>query len=306
MNIYKTSIDLIGNTPLVFIDKMNKGHAKIAVKLENKNPMGSIKDRAALYMINDAEEKGLLQPGGTIIEPTSGNTGVGLAFVAAIRGYKIVLTMPETMSVERRKLLQNLGAEIILTEGSKGMQGAIDAAEKYRHANEGSFMPMQFSNPANPKAHEETTAPEIWNDTDGKIDCFVASVGTGGTLSGTGRGLKTKNANIKIIAVEPTESPVLSGGNPGPNRIQGIGAGFVPGNFDRSIVDEIITVSADDAGMTARELAKTEGIFAGISSGANVFAALELSKRSEYKDKLIVTVICDTGERYLSTWLYGD
>jgi cysteine synthase A len=304
MNIYKSVIDLIGNTPLVFIDKMNKGQARVAVKLENKNPMGSVKDRIALSMINDAEEKGLLYKGGTIIEPTSGNTGVGLAFVSAIRGYKLVLTMPETMSIERRKLLQNLGAEIILTEGAKGMQGAIDAAEKYLHSNEGSFMPMQFSNPANPKAHELTTAPEIWDDTDGKVDCFIASVGTGGTLSGTGRGLKAKNPAIKIIAVEPSESPVLSGGNPGPNRIQGIGAGFVPENFDRSIVDEIITVSADDAGNAARALAKTEGIFAGISSGANVFAALELSKRNEYKDKLIVTIICDTGERYLSTWLY--
>jgi cysteine synthase A len=212
--------------------------------------------------------------------------------------------MPETMSVERRKLLQNLGAEIILTEGAKGMNGAIEAAEKYQQEHAGSFMPMQFSNPNNPKAHQMTTAPEIWNDTDGKIDCFVASVGTGGTLTGTGRGLKAKNPAIKIIAVEPTESPVLSGGQAGPNRIQGIGAGFVPENFDRSIVDEIITVSADDAGNTARELAKTEGIFAGISSGANVFAALELAKRSEYKDKLIVTIICDTGERYLSTWLY--
>jgi cysteine synthase A len=291
---------------LVFIDKMNKGHAKVAVKLENKNPMGSLKDRAALYMINDAESKGLLKSGGTIIEPTSGNTGVGLAFVASIRGYKIVLTMPETMSMERRKLLQNLGAEIILTEGAKGMQGSIDAAKKYHQEHAGSFMPMQFSNPNNPIAHQMTTAPEIWNDTDGKIDCFVASVGTGGTVTGTGRGLKAKNSAIKIIAVEPAESPVLSGGKPGPNRIQGIGAGFVPENFDRSIVDEIVTVSADDAGNTARELAKNEGIFAGISSGANVFAALELAKRSEYKDKLIVTIICDTGERYLSTWLYGD
>lgn len=304
MNIYKNTIDLIGNTPLVFIDKMNKGYAKVAVKLENRNPMGSVKDRLALSLINDAESKGLLQSGGTIIEPTSGNTGIGLAFIAAIRGYKLVLTMPDTMSVERRKLLQNLGAEIILTEGSKGMRGAIDAAEKYLKSNSGSFMPMQFSNPANPRAHETTTAPEIWNDTDGKIDCFIASVGTGGTLTGTGRGLKAKNPAIKIIAVEPAESPVLSGGEAGPNRIQGIGAGFVPDNFDRSIVDEILTVTADNAANTARELAKTEGIFAGISSGANVFAALELSQRSQYKDKLIITIICDTGERYLSTWLY--
>ncbi len=291
---------------MVYIDKMNKGYAKVAGKLENKNPMGSVKDRIAFAMVDDAEAKGHLQPGGTIIEPTSGNTGIGLAFVAAIRGYRLVLTMPETMSVERRKLLQNLGAEIILTEGSKGMRGAIDAAEKYRQDNDGSFMPMQFSNPANPKAHETTTAIEIWNDTSGKIDCFAASVGTGGTVSGTGRGLKAKNPNIKIIAVEPVESPVLSGGQAGPNRIQGIGAGFVPENFDRSVIDEIITVSADDAGNTARELAKTEGIFAGMSSGANVCAALELSKRPEYKDKLIVTIICDTGERYLSTWLYND
>ncbi len=306
MNIYKNSTEHIGNTPLVFINKMNKGYAKVAVKLENRNPMGSIKDRIALSMINDAESRGLLKPGGIIVEPTSGNTGIGLAFIAAIRGYRLMLTMPETMSLERRKLLQNLGAGIILTEGPRGMQGAIDAAQKYLQSNDGSFMPMQFSNPANPKAHESTTAPEIWIDTSGQVDCFVASVGTGGTVTGTGRGLKAKKPGVRIIAVEPAESPVLSTGKPGPNRIQGIGAGFVPDNFDRSVVDEILTVSADSAGDTSRELAKTEGIFAGMSSGANVFAALELSKRPEYKDKLIVTVICDTGERYLSTWLYQD
>ncbi|QQO10888.1 cysteine synthase A [Breznakiella homolactica] len=305
MKIAKKPSDLIGNTPLVYADTLNQGPGRVAVKLEYKNPLSSVKDRAALFMVNAAEEQGLLKPGGTIIEPTSGNTGIGLALIAANRGYKLVLTMPETMSMERRKLLEALGAELILTPGDKGMTGAIEKAEEYRKNHPGAYMPMQFSNPANPMAHEKTTGPEIWRDTDGKIDIFVAAVGTGGTVTGVGRFLKAQNPNVRIVAVEPAESPVLSGGKAGPNKIQGIGAGFVPDNFDRSVIDEIVTVTWEEAGECARGMARKEGIFAGISSGANMKAALDLASKPENKDKLIVTIACDTGERYLSTWLYS-
>jgi len=306
VKIAKDITELVGHTPLVYVNKCNEGDAKIALKLENFNPMANIKDRIGLVMIEDAEAKGLLKPGSLIVEPTSGNTGIALAFVAAARGYRLILTMPETFSVERRKLLKALGAELVLTDGAKAMKGAIAAAEDIVAKTPGAFMPMQFSNPANPKIHRETTAEEIWRDTDGKVDIFIAAAGTGGTVSGVGQALKKKNPNVKIIAVEPSDSPVLSGGNPGPHKIQGIGAGFVPDNFDRSVIDEIVRVKSEDAGNAARSLAKREGILAGISSGANLWTAQELSKRPENKGKLIVTIMCDSGERYLSTWLYEE
>ncbi|MFA6507712.1 MAG: cysteine synthase A [Treponemataceae bacterium] len=306
MKIARDVTELIGGTPLVFANKLNDGKARIALKLENRNPMASVKDRIGKSMIEAAEKAGLLKPGGIIVEPTSGNTGLALAFITASHGYRLILTMPETMSVERRKLLKALGAELVLTDGAKGMKGAITAAEEIAAKTPGAHMPMQFSNPANPEIHRTTTAEEIWLDTDGKIDIFVAGVGTGGTITGVGRALKAKKEGVQIVAVEPFDSPVLSGGVPGPNRIQGIGAGFVPDNFDRSVVDEIIRVKSDDAGNTARALAKKEGILSGISTGANMWAAIELSRRPENAGKLIVTVVCDTGERYLSTWLYED
>ncbi|MGA2506598.1 MAG: cysteine synthase A [Chitinispirillaceae bacterium] len=304
MKIARDITELIGNTPLVKINNINSGCAEIVVKLEFFNPMSSVKDRIGLAMIEDAEKKGILKKGSVLIEPTSGNTGIALAFVAAVKGYRLILTMPETMSVERRKLLFSLGAEIVLTDGPKGMRGAVEKAEELAKQNADAVILQQFKNPANVAIHRSTTAEEIWNDTDGKVDIFVAGVGTGGTISGVGQVLKERKKGVSIIAVEPDTSPVLSGGQPGRHGIQGIGAGFVPDIFDRSVVDEIIKVKDEDAGKIARELARKEGIFAGISSGAALWAALEVAKRGENKNKLIVVVLPDTGERYLSTWLW--
>ncbi len=307
MKIYNNLIELIGNTPLVKINKMNDGYADVAVKVEYFNPAGSIKDRAALSMIEEAEKQGIIKAGETvIIEPTSGNTGIGLALIALIKGYRLILTMPETMSKERRDVLKAYGAELVLTEGAKGMQGAVDKAEELHKEINNSFIPQQFNNPANPKIHYETTAEEIWNDTDGKVDIVVAGVGTGGTISGIGKKLKEKNPNIKAVAVEPFSSPVLSKGQAGPHQIQGIGANFVPQNYNAEVIDEIITVKNEDAVETAREIAKKEGIFAGISSGAALWAAIELSKREENKGKLIVAILPDTGMRYLSSVMFQD
>ena len=300
--------DLVGNTPLLELSNYNKSNglkARLIVKLEYLNPAGSVKDRVALAMIEDAEVKGVLQPGATIIEPTSGNTGVGLAFVAAAKGYKLILTMPDTMSVERRNLLKALGAELVLTPGADGMKGAIAKAEELKAATLGSVILQQFENPANPAMHLRTTGLEIWRDTEGKVDIFVAGVGTGGTVSGVGEALKMRDPSIKIVAVEPSDSSVLSGGKPGPHKIQGIGAGFVPKNYKASIVDEVIQVQNDDAIRTSRELAKQEGLLVGISSGAAVYAAAELAKRPENEGKMIVALLPDTGERYLSTILYA-
>jgi cysteine synthase A len=307
--IYKSLTDLIGNTPLLELTNYNRHHRLNAVilgKLEYFNPAGSIKDRVAKAMIDDAEAKGLLHSNSVIIEPTSGNTGIGIASVAAARGYRVILTMPETMSVERRNLLKGYGAELVLTEGAKGMTGAIEKAEDLAKEIPNAFIPGQFVNPANPKAHRETTGPEIWEDTDGKVDIFVASVGTGGTITGTGEFLKSKNPNIKVIAVEPDDSPVLSGGKPGPHKIQGIGAGFVPKVLNTSVYDEIIRVKSDDAFSAAKSLSKTEGLLVGISSGAALWAASELAKRPENIGKTIVVILPDTGERYLSTPLFSE
>ena len=306
--IYRSLTELIGHTPLLEITRIEQEErlsARVLVKLESFNPGGSVKDRAALSLIETAERDGRLRPGSLIIEPTSGNTGIGLAWIAAVKGYTLVLTMPETMSLERRKLLQALGARLVLTPGNEGMAGAIRKAEELRDANPGAFIPQQFENPANPAAHVHTTAEEIWADTDGKVDIFVASVGTGGTLSGTARGLKARRPDLKAVAVEPDASPVLSGGKPGPHKIQGIGAGFVPGNFDRSVVDEIVRVKDDDAIRASRRLARSEGLLAGISSGAALHAALEIARRPENEGKTIVALLPDTGERYLSTQLYA-
>lgn len=308
-HIAKQLTDLVGNTPLLEFSNFNKRHgikATLIGKLEYFNPAGSVKDRVALAMIEDAETKGLLQPGATIIEPTSGNTGVGLAFVSAVKGYKLILTMPETMSLERRQLLQALGANLVLTPGAEGMKGAIAKAEALRDEITGSIILQQFENPANPVQHVRTTAQEIWWDTDGKVDIFVAAVGTGGTVSGVGKGLKAHNPNIRIVAVEPANSPVLSGGKPGPHKIQGIGAGFIPKTYDGSVVDEIIQVRDEAAFQTSRELAQTEGLLVGISSGAAVCAALQLAQRPENAGKTIVALLPDTGERYLSTGLFTD
>lgn len=308
-HIAKQLTDLVGNTPLLEFSNFNKRHgikATLIGKLEYFNPAGSVKDRVALAMIEDAETKGLLQPGATIIEPTSGNTGVGLAFVSAVKGYKLILTMPETMSLERRQLLQALGANLVLTPGAEGMKGAIAKAEALRDEITGSIILQQFENPANPAQHVRTTAQEIWRDTDGKVDIFVAAVGTGGTVSGVGKGLKAHNPNIRIVAVEPANSPVLSGGKPGPHKIQGIGAGFIPKTYDGSVVDEIIQVRDEAAFQTSRELAQTEGLLVGISSGAAVCAALQLAQRPENAGKTIVALLPDTGERYLSTGLFSD
>ena len=305
MKIYNDITKSVGNTPLVKLNNITKGlEAKIAVKLEACNPLSSVKDRIGVAMIDAAEAEGKLKPGGTIIEATSGNTGIGLAFVAAARGYKLILTMPETMSLERRKLLEILGAELVLTPGDKGMKGAVDKAEQLLSETVGAFMPNQFKNPANPEIHKKTTAEEIWKDTDGKIDVFAAGVGTGGTLTGVGETLKSKNQEVKIVAIEPKDSNILSGGEAGSHKIQGIGAGFVPGVLNTKIIDEIVLVENEDAAETARKLAKEEGILCGISSGANVWAAIQLAKKPENKDKLIVTIICDTGERYLSTFIF--
>lgn len=300
--------DLIGNTPLLELSNYNaknEAKARIITKLEYFNPASSVKDRIAFAMIEDAEQKGILTPDSEIIEPTSGNTGVGLALVAASRGYKLTLTMPETMSLERRNLLKALGATIELTPGALGMKGAIARAEELKALNPKAVILQQFANPANPAVHKRTTAEEIWQDTDGKVDIFVAGVGTGGTISGVGEVLKSKNPNVRIVAVEPTDSPVLSGGSPAPHKIQGIGAGFVPATYNASVVDEVVTVGNDDAIRTSRELARTEGLLVGISSGAAVFAATQLAQKAENAGKNIVVILPDTGERYLSTVLYA-
>lgn len=306
--IAKKLTDLIGNTPLLELSNFNNKKAvgaTIIAKLEYFNPGGSVKDRIALAMIEDAEKQGILKPGSLIIEPTSGNTGVGLALVAAAKGYQLTLTMPETMSIERRNLLKALGANIVLTPGAAGMQGAIDKAEALRNENPGSVILQQFENPANPTTHKRTTAEEIWRDTDGQIDIFVAGVGTGGTISGTGARLKELNPDIRIVAVEPAGSPVLSGGKPGPHKLQGIGAGFIPKTYDAKVVDQVIPVENDDAIRTSRELAQTEGLLVGISAGAATYAATQLAAQPENKGKRIVVLLPDTGERYLSTELYA-
>ncbi len=303
-NIHENITELVGNTPLVRITKLNKAKAEVVAKVEYFNPGGSVKDRIALAMIEAAERDGALKPGGTLIEPTSGNTGVGLALIAAVKGYHLVLTMPDTMSVERRKLAAAYGAELVLTPGKDGMKGAIAKAEELHASTPNSIIPQQFENPANPERHYRTTGQEILRDTDGKVDAFVAGVGTGGTLSGVGKAIKEANPDAKVFAVEPDTSPVLSEGRAGPHKIQGIGAGFVPKTLDTSVYDGVITVSAEDAGATARAAAREEGLLVGISSGAALFAALELAKKPEFAGKRIVALLPDTGERYLSTWLF--
>jgi cysteine synthase A len=307
MPVYNNITETVGCTPLVKLNRITEGlPGSVVVKLESRNPLGSVKDRIGVSMIEDAEKKGLIKPGSTLIEPTSGNTGIALAFTAAAKGYKLILTMPESMSIERRRLLQVLGAELVLTPAEEGMPGAIRAAEKLVEENPDAIMLQQFDNPANPEIHHTTTGKEIWDDTDGKVDIFVAGVGTGGTLTGVATALKEKNPNVKAVAVEPAKSPVISGGKPGAHKIQGIGAGFIPNNLHTDLVDEIIKIDGDGAGAMSRRLAKEEGILCGISAGGNVLAAVELAKRPENEGKLIVTVICDTGERYLSTWLFEE
>jgi cysteine synthase A len=305
--IFEDITKTTGNTPLVKINKLAEGlNATILAKLEFFNPLSSIKDRIGVAMVEAAEKDGSLKKGAVIIEPTSGNTGIALAFVAAAKGYKLILTMPDTMSMERRQLLKIMGAEIVLTPGAKGMRGAVEAAEELARKTPGSFLPQQFKNPANPEIHRKTTAMEIWNDTDGGVDIFIAGIGTGGTITGVGEVLKEKKPSVKVIGIEPADSPVLSGGKPGPHKIQGIGAGFVPDVLDRKVIDEIMQVSNDDAGAIARKLARSEGIFAGISCGAAMWAALEVAKRKESSGKTIVVILPDTGERYLSTWLFQE
>ena len=310
MNIHSSALELIGRTPLVEISRFAAAagipDARILVKVEYRNPAGSVKDRLALAMIRDAEERGLLQPGGTLVEPTSGNTGIGLAFAGAILGYRIILTLPETMSVERRKLLAAYGAELVLTEGAKGMRGAIEKAEELAASIPGAIIPGQFDNPANPRIHYLTTGPEIWRDTDGNVDVFVAGAGTGGTVTGAGRYLKEQKSSIRVVAVEPDTSPVLSGGKPGPHGIQGIGAGFVPAVFDPSVCDEVLPVSTENALKAGRLLARTEGLLCGISSGAALYAALTLAARPEMAGKTVVVLLPDSGDRYLSTALFAS
>lgn len=305
--IFQDITKTIGNTPLVRLNRIAEGSkATVLAKLESFNPLSSVKDRLGVALIEDGERRGVLKKGTVIIEPTSGNTGIALAFVAAAKGYKLILTMPETMSIERRQLLKILGAELVLTDGTKGMKGAVEKAEELARLTPNSFLPQQFTNPANPEIHRKTTAEEIWNDTDGKVDILISGVGTGGTITGVAEVIKQRKPGFKAIAVEPEDSPVLSGGKPGPHKIQGIGAGFVPQVLNRNIVDEVIRVTNDNAGETARRLAKSEGILAGISSGAAVWAALEVAKRQENQGKLIVVILPDTGERYLTTWLFQD
>jgi cysteine synthase A len=307
MNIADSMTDLVGNTPLVRLNRLSEGClADIVLKLEFFNPLASIKDRIALSMVDEAERSGLLRPGSVVIEPTSGNTGVGLAFVCAVRGYRLVLTMPESMSVERRMLLSAMGAELVLTPAEKGMAGAVAEAEKILASMDGAFMPGQFVNAANPAMHERTTAEELWRDTDGRIDALVAGVGTGGTVTGVGRTLRRRKEGFMTVAVEPAASPLLSEGKAGPHKIQGIGANFVPEVLDRKVIDRIVTVTNEDAMATARALAREEGVLCGISSGANVWAALQLAREPQMQGKLIVAIICDTGERYLSTELFAS
>lgn len=305
--IYSDITETVGNTPLVQLKSVVKGlEAQVLVKLESFNPLSSIKDRIGVALIEDAEKKGLIKKGSVIVEPTSGNTGIALAFVGAAKGYRVILVMPDTMSVERRHLLKILGAEIVLTKGADGMKGAVDKATELAAKIENSFLPQQFQNSANPEIHRKTTAKEIWDDTDGKVDILVAGVGTGGTITGIAEVIKQKKPAFKAVAVEPIDSPVISGGKPGPHKIQGIGAGFIPDNLNTEIIDEVFKVSNEDAGEVSRLLAKHEGILVGISSGAALYAALEIAKRAENKGKVIVAVLPDTGERYLSTWLFGD
>ena len=306
-NIFADITKTVGKTPLVRLNKIPTGlNVEILVKIESFNPLSSVKDRIGVAMIEAAEKAGLIKPDSVIIEPTSGNTGIALAFVCAAKGYKLILAMPETMSVERRQLLSILGAELVLTEGAKGMKGAIEKAEELAASNKNSFMPQQFKNPANPEIHRRTTAEEIWRDTDGKIDYFVAGIGTGGTITGVGEILKERKPSVKIIGVEPFDSPVLSGGKPGPHKIQGIGAGFIPEILNRHVIDEIVCVKHEDAGWMARRLAKEEGILAGISSGAALWAAVQVGKKNDLGGKTMVVLLPDTGERYLSTWLFQE
>jgi cysteine synthase A len=304
-NIFADITKTVGKTPLVRLNRIQKGlNAEILVKIESFNPLSSVKDRIGVAMIEAAEAAGLISKDTVIIEPTSGNTGIALAFVCAAKGYRLILTMPDTMSMERRHLLSILGAELVLTEGARGMKGAIEKAEELAASNKNSFIPQQFKNPANPEIHRRTTAEEIWNDTDGRVDYVIAGIGTGGTITGIGEVLKKRKPSVKMIAVEPTDSPVLSGGKPGPHKIQGIGAGFVPDVLNRDVIDEIIQVAHENAGEMARRIAKEEGILVGISSGAALWAALEVAKRKEAEGKMIVAILPDSGERYLSTWLF--
>lgn len=307
VRIARDMTELVGKTPLVYLNRVTAGaRAQVAAKLEFYNPCSSVKDRIGVAMIRAAEEEGRLGPGSVVVEPTSGNTGIALAFVCAVKGYRLILTMPDTMSVERRKLLAALGAEVVLTPGAEGMPGAVRRAEEIAASIPGAFMPQQFRNPANPRIHRETTAEEIWTDTDGRVDAVVGGVGTGGTITGIAEVIKARKPDFRVVAVEPAESPVLSGGAPGPHRIQGIGAGFVPEVLRTDLIDEIIRVTADQAGQMARRLMREEGILAGISSGAAAWAAVELARRTEMEGKLIVVILPDTGERYLSTWLFAD
>ncbi len=307
MKIYNNVLELVGNTPLVRLNKITAGmRGQVVVKLESRNPLASVKDRIGLSMIEDGEKKGLIKKGTVIVEPTSGNTGIALAFVSAFKGYRCILCMPESFSVERRKLLKALGAELVLTPAPQGMRGAIEKAKEIAASTPGSYIPQQFENPANPEVHRRTTAEEIWNDTDGKIDVLVSGVGTGGTITGVAEVIKKRKPSFRAVAVEPTKSPVLSGGSPSPHKIQGIGAGFIPAVLNTKIIDEVIKVEDEDAGVMARRMAKEEGLLVGISSGAAVWAALEVARRPESQGKLIVAIIPSFGERYLSTWLFED